>query len=109
MQVAYAINTKKKDVEEAFLSLLNEGRVKEKQIDKKNVVFYLPLVIDGDSLQLIDEASNMIKKSQAEQESELGKGLNYDQQLVEVERLIKQLKTNPQTTSLDEQIDTQVK
>ncbi len=109
MQVAYAINTKKKDVEEAFLSLLNEGRVKEKQIDKKNVVFYLPLVIDGDSLQLIDEASNMIKKSQAEQESELGKGLNYDQQLVEVERLIKQLKANPQTTSLDEQIDTQVK
>lgn len=109
MQVAYAINTKKKDVEEAFLSLLNEGRVKEKQIDKKNVVFYLPLVIDGDSLQLIDEASNMIKKSQAEQESELGKGLNYDQQLVEVERLIKQLKTNPQTTSLDEQIDTQVR
>lgn len=109
MQVAYAINTKKKDVEEAFLSLLNEGRVKEKQIDKKNVVFYLPLVIDGDSLQLIDEASNMIKKSQAEQESELGKGLNYDQQLVEVERLIKQLKANPQTTSLDEQIDTQVR
>jgi hypothetical protein len=30
MQVAYAIKTKKKDVEEAFLSLLNEGKVREK-------------------------------------------------------------------------------
>lgn len=50
MQVAYAINTKKKDVEEAFLSLLNDGKVREKQIDKKNMVFYLPLVLNGDTL-----------------------------------------------------------
>ena len=66
MQVAYATNTKKKDVEEAFLFLLNEGKVREKQIDKKNVVFYLPLVLDGETLLLIDDACNVIKKSQAE-------------------------------------------
>ena len=102
MQVAYATNTKKKDVEEAFLFLLNEGKVREKQIDKKNVVFYLPLVLDGDTLLLIDDTCNVIKKSQAEEESELGKGLTNDQQLVEVERLIKQLKSNPQTASLEQ-------
>ena len=102
MQVAYATNTKKKDVEEAFLFLLNEGKVREKQIDKKNVVFYLPLVLDGETLLLIDDACNVIKKSQAEEESELGKALTYDQQLVEVERLIKQLKSNPQTASLEQ-------
>ena len=40
---------------------MNDNKVVEKQIDKKNVVFYLPIEVSTDVFDCIDVACDLIK------------------------------------------------